>query len=158
MAFLVGKPTALKVARETKRELNCDGGVPYLQVSGEGGCRKSWIFVFDSVAATHRSVLLSRFRSFLIGAGGDNVVIPLGIPTGPSEKLVTVLSGVTMSTFALYIAGFVVLLCGLAYGAFLLHVPHTWIVVGALVIVGFGIMSAVTRTKRRDPPSEPPSP
>jgi hypothetical protein len=62
-----------------------------------------------------------------------------------------------MSAFALYVAGFAVLLGGLIYGAFLLHVPHTWIVVGALVIVGFGIMSAVSRTKTRDPPSEPPS-
>ena len=61
-----------------------------------------------------------------------------------------------MSAFTLYIAGFVVLLGGLAYGAFLLHVPHTWIVVGVLVIVGFGIMSAVSHTKRRDPPSDPP--
>jgi uncharacterized membrane protein len=62
-----------------------------------------------------------------------------------------------MSAFALYAAGFAVLLGGLVYGAFLLHVPHTWIVVGALVIVGFGIMSAVSHTKQRDPPSEPPS-
>lgn len=61
-----------------------------------------------------------------------------------------------MSAFALYIAGFVVLLAGLVYGAYLLHVPHTWIVVGALVIVGLGVMSAVSHTKRRDPPSEPP--
>ena len=63
-----------------------------------------------------------------------------------------------MSAFALYAAGFVVLLGGLIYGAFLLHVPQTWIVVGALVIVGFGIMSAVSHTKQRDPPSVPPSP
>lgn len=61
-----------------------------------------------------------------------------------------------MSAFALYIVGFVILLGGLAYGAFLLHVPHTWILVGVLVVVGFGVMSAVSRTKRRDPPSEPP--
>jgi hypothetical protein len=61
-----------------------------------------------------------------------------------------------MSAFTLYVAGFAVLLAGLAYGAFLLHVPHTWIVVGVLVIVGLGIMSAVSRTKPRDPPSEPP--
>lgn len=61
-----------------------------------------------------------------------------------------------MSAFALYIVGFVVLLGGLAYAAFLLHVPHTWILVGALVIIGIGIMSAVSHTKRRDPPSDPP--
>jgi uncharacterized membrane protein len=62
-----------------------------------------------------------------------------------------------MSAFTLYIAGFVVLIGGLMYGAFLLHVPHAWILVGALVIAGIGIMSAVSRTKRRDPPSEPPA-
>ena len=61
-----------------------------------------------------------------------------------------------MSAFALYIAGFAVLLGGVAYGAYLLHVPHTWIAVGALIIIGLGIMSAVSHTKRRDPPSEPP--
>jgi hypothetical protein len=63
-----------------------------------------------------------------------------------------------MSSFGLYVLGFVVLLGGVGYGAYLLHVPHTWIVVGALVIIGIGIMSAVTRTKRRDPPSEAPPP
>lgn len=61
-----------------------------------------------------------------------------------------------MSAFTLYVAGFAVLLAGLAYGAYLLHVPNTWIVVGVLVIIGLGIMSAVSQTKRRDPPSEPP--
>lgn len=61
-----------------------------------------------------------------------------------------------MSAFTLYVAGFVVLLGGVAYGAYLLHVPNTWIGVGALVIIGFGIMSAVSHTKGRDPPSQPP--
>jgi len=63
-----------------------------------------------------------------------------------------------MSAFVLYVAGFVILLGGLVYGAFLLHVPHTWIIVGALVMVGLGVMSAVSRTKQRDAPSEPPKP
>ena len=62
-----------------------------------------------------------------------------------------------MSAFVLYVAGFVILLGGLVYGAVLLHVPHTWIVVGALVLVGLGVMSAVSRTKQRDAPKEPPS-
>ena len=61
-----------------------------------------------------------------------------------------------MSAFGLYVIGFAILLGGLGYGAYLLHVPQTWIIVGALVIVGLGVMSAVTRTKRRDPPSEAP--
>jgi hypothetical protein len=62
----------------------------------------------------------------------------------------------TMSSFGLYVLGFVVLLGGVGYGAYLLHVPHTWIIVGALVIIGIGIMSAVTRTRRRDPPADAP--
>jgi cadmium resistance protein CadD (predicted permease) len=61
-----------------------------------------------------------------------------------------------MSAFILYVGGFVVLLAGLIYAAYLIHIPQTWIVVGALVLIGLGIMSAVSRTKRRDPPSEAP--
>jgi hypothetical protein len=61
-----------------------------------------------------------------------------------------------MSAFALYVLGFIVLLGGLIYAAHLLHVPQAWIIVGALVVIGLGIMSAVARTKQRDPPSETP--
>ena len=63
-----------------------------------------------------------------------------------------------MSAFMLYIIGFIILLGGLIHGAFLIHVPQTWIIVGALIIVGIGVMSAVSHTKRRDPPSEAPNP
>ena len=62
-----------------------------------------------------------------------------------------------MSAFALYVIGFIVLLGGLLYGAYLVHIPQTWIIVGALVLIGIGVMSAVSHTKRRDPPAEPPS-
>jgi len=61
-----------------------------------------------------------------------------------------------MSAFGLYVICFFVLLGGLIYGAYLVHIPQTWIIVGALVIIGIGIMSAVSHTKRRDPPAEPP--
>jgi hypothetical protein len=61
-----------------------------------------------------------------------------------------------MSAFALYVLGFIILAGGLIYGAFLLHVPQTWIIVGSLVVIGAGVMSAVSHTKRRDPPSETP--
>lgn len=67
-----------------------------------------------------------------------------------------VLSGFAMSAFTLYVVGFIVLLAGLAYGAFLLHVPHAWIGVGALVMIGLGVMSAVSHTKHRDAPNTPP--
>jgi hypothetical protein len=63
-----------------------------------------------------------------------------------------------MSAFMLYAIGFVVFVAGVLYGEHLLHVPQTWVLVSGLVLVGLGVMSAVSHTKRRDPPSESPSP
>lgn len=56
-----------------------------------------------------------------------------------------------MSSFATYLIGFIVLIIGLAFAAYLLNVPTTWIAVGVIVLVGIGILSATTRTKMRDP-------
>lgn len=53
-------------------------------------------------------------------------------------------------SFALYIIGFVILICGLAYGAALMHVPQHWIAVGVVVLVGLGILTGVTNTRQRD--------
>jgi positive regulator of sigma E activity len=61
-----------------------------------------------------------------------------------------------MSAFTLYVVGFFVLLAGLGYGAHLLHVPQAWIIVGALVMIGLGVMSAVSHTKQKDAPKEAP--
>jgi hypothetical protein len=49
-----------------------------------------------------------------------------------------------MSAFTLYVIGFLALITGLGYGAYLLDVPQTWIGVGALIMVGLGVMSAVS--------------
>jgi hypothetical protein len=35
-----------------------------------------------------------------------------------------------------------------------LDVPREWIVVGALVVAGLGVMGAVSCTKQRDPPTQ----
>ncbi len=61
-----------------------------------------------------------------------------------------------MSAFNLYVLGFIVALAGLAYGAHLLGVPPQWIGVGALVVIGLGVMSAVSHTKMKDPPKSAP--
>jgi len=63
-----------------------------------------------------------------------------------------------MSAFVLYVLGFCVLLAGLGYAAHLVHVPQTWIIVGALVLIGIGVMSAVSHTKQKDPPASAPEP
>jgi hypothetical protein len=57
--------------------------------------------------------------------------------------------GNTMS-FGLYAIGFAILTIGLIYGAFLLHMPAHWIVVGAIVLLGVGILSGVKATRQRD--------
>lgn len=57
-----------------------------------------------------------------------------------------------MSSFALYLLGMIIVIGGLAYAAFLLHAPNQWIAVGVVVLVGVGIVGAVTHTRRRDPP------
>lgn len=54
-------------------------------------------------------------------------------------------------SFTLYLLGFLIMLGGLIYGAHLLHVPERWIVVGAVVLAGAGILSAVTATRHKDP-------
>jgi positive regulator of sigma E activity len=65
-------------------------------------------------------------------------------------------SQAAMSAFMLYVIGFFILLGGLVYAAFLLHVPQTWIIVGTLIVLGLGVMSAVSHTKRRDESAKAP--
>jgi len=60
--------------------------------------------------------------------------------------------GVQTMSFGLYAIGFVILIGGLAYGAHLAHVPQHWIVVGAIVLLGLGIVTGVTATRQKDPP------
>ena len=56
-------------------------------------------------------------------------------------------------SFALYIIGYVILIIGLALGAYYLHVSPRWIGVGVLVLIGIGIASGVARTRQKDPAS-----
>lgn len=54
-------------------------------------------------------------------------------------------------SFGIYMAGFLILIIGLALGAHLAHFPAQWIGVGVVCLVGVGIVLGVTNTKRRDP-------
>jgi hypothetical protein len=54
-------------------------------------------------------------------------------------------------SFGLYAGGFVIMLGGLIYGAHLMHIPGQWIGVGAIVMLGIGILSAVKATRQKDP-------
>ena len=58
-----------------------------------------------------------------------------------------------MSSFSTYLIGFIVLIIGLAIGAILLGVSQTWVIVGAIILIGIAIVTATTRTKIKDPPT-----
>ncbi len=53
-------------------------------------------------------------------------------------------------SFGIYLAGFVVVIAGLIYGAVLMHMPAHWIVVGRLVLIGLGILTGVKATRQKD--------
>ena len=54
-------------------------------------------------------------------------------------------------SFGLYSLGFVFVIGGLIYGAYLMHVPAHWIAVGAVVLLGLGILTGVKATRQKDP-------
>ena len=58
-----------------------------------------------------------------------------------------------MSSFLIYIIGFVILIIGVALGANMLGVPTTWIGIGVIVLIGIGVLTGVSRTKRPDTPA-----
>jgi len=53
-------------------------------------------------------------------------------------------------SFGLYSIGFAIMIGGLIYAAHLMHVPGPWIVAGAVVLVGVGIVKAVSSTREKD--------
>jgi hypothetical protein len=56
-------------------------------------------------------------------------------------------------SFALYLIGFIIVIAGLAWGAVVAGVPQTYILIGVVVLFGIGILSAVKRTRPKDPPA-----
>jgi hypothetical protein len=54
-------------------------------------------------------------------------------------------------SFGIYAIGFAILISGLMYAAYLVHVPGHWIAVGAIVMLGAGILSGVKATRQKDP-------
>jgi len=53
-------------------------------------------------------------------------------------------------SFGIYLAGFLILIGGLIYGAVILHMAPHWIAVGAIVLVGLAILKGVQATRQKD--------
>lgn len=58
------------------------------------------------------------------------------------------------SNFTLYLIGFLLLIGGVCYGAFLAGIPPVWIGAVVLILAGIGVMSAIKRTQRPATPTD----
>jgi hypothetical protein len=57
---------------------------------------------------------------------------------------------VSMS-FGIYAVGYLILIVGLAYLAHLMHIPQHYIVAGAIILLGIGVVTGVQSTRQKDP-------
>jgi hypothetical protein len=58
-----------------------------------------------------------------------------------------------MTNLVIYLIGTLLVVAGLAYGAMRLGVSQVWIIAGALVIIGIGLMGGIVKTRQKDPAS-----
>lgn len=54
-------------------------------------------------------------------------------------------------SFALYLIGYVLFVGGVAWGLVAAGVRPLWVAITTLILLGVGMMKAVTHTRRRDP-------
>lgn len=57
-----------------------------------------------------------------------------------------------MSNLSVFLLGFLILTAGLAMAAHLAGVPTAWIGAGGVVMLGLGVLMAVTKTRQRETP------
>jgi hypothetical protein len=53
-------------------------------------------------------------------------------------------------SYGIYSIGFAIMIGGLIYAAYLIHVPAHWIAAGAVILLGVGILSGVKATRQKD--------
>jgi hypothetical protein len=54
-------------------------------------------------------------------------------------------------SFGIYAVGYLILIAGLAYLAHLMHMPDHYIVAGAIILLGIGVVTGVQTTRQKDP-------
>jgi heme A synthase len=52
-----------------------------------------------------------------------------------------------MTSSQTYLLGFIILVLGIGFAAYMLGVPMLWIALGAVVLIGLGIMASARRTR-----------
>ena len=58
-------------------------------------------------------------------------------------------------SFMLYVAGFLIVIAGVAWGLIRAGVPTTWVIIASVVLFGIGVLTGVSRTRSRDLPKNP---
>ena len=56
-----------------------------------------------------------------------------------------------MTNFLVYLIGTLLVVAGLAYAASRIGIGTPWIVAGALVVIGIGLMGGIVKTRQKDP-------
>jgi hypothetical protein len=56
--------------------------------------------------------------------------------------------------FGIYMVGMLLVVVGLAYGASRIGIPTVWITIICIVLIGLGVMAAVSKTRQKDPPAQ----
>jgi len=56
-----------------------------------------------------------------------------------------------MTNFIVYLIGTLLVVAGLAYAASRVGISNVWMIAGALVIIGIGLMGGIVKTRQKDP-------
>jgi hypothetical protein len=56
-----------------------------------------------------------------------------------------------MTNFIVYLIGTLLVVAGLVYGASRLGISEVWIIAGALVLIGIGVMGGIVKTRQKEP-------
>ena len=59
----------------------------------------------------------------------------------------------TPMNFWIFLVGFLVVIAGVAWGLSVAGVSQTYILIACVIMLGIGILTAVTRTRQKDPPA-----
>lgn len=54
-------------------------------------------------------------------------------------------------SFTLYLVGFAIFIGGVAWALITAGVPHLYVLIGCVILLGVGILTGVTRTRGKDP-------
>lgn len=55
--------------------------------------------------------------------------------------------------FWIFLLGFAIVIGGVAWGLSVAGVATTYVLIASVILLGLGILTAVTRTRQKDPPA-----